>query len=625
MVWHILKPHTRSTESVPLLLPSLSVVSPIKYNNLRWRVDDMGGVKREMYKYKSNAESIDVVRPDPSSTYEDQDQDQSSKYMTANVKAPRMSGVVVKTVAWFLESRILGTWLVYLLKRDNLIHKLVTNAELEESPVYVPQHPFEELDEHEVKQIDSDLSTPLNQVQKTIEYCLPLRSPNPNDATLHKPLPSVTQFHRWTIMDYFTAYTNRQVTPYMVAERLITAIKESSIAPLKMGFFINYCQEDILKQARESSLRYEKGDVISVLDGVPIAIKDEIDCPPYPTTGGTKWLHKRRECKGDAECVARLRQCGAVLIGKTNMHELGAGTSGINPHYGAAKNPFDMGKIAGGSSGGSAAVVAAGLCPVALGVDGGGSVRMPAALCGVIGFKPTFGRVPHSGVLPLNWTVGMVGVLAGTVEDALIVYSAIAGDIKTLEHSKEFIKIKTVEVIIPEIETMRLAHYVTIGTECSTALASHFKYSKNLRKSGWDVRVGLSIYSAFSGKEYIQAQRIRNRQLQIHKNVFARADVIVTPTTGVTAYPILNDCLKTGELDYVNGAALVRYQIAGNFLGLPAITVPVGYDNKGLPIGLQFIGKPWSEPTLLHIAFAIQEICNQDYKKPTVFYDLLQI
>ncbi|CAN0858186.1 Fatty acid amide hydrolase [Linum grandiflorum] len=650
MVWHILKPHTRSTESVPLLLPSLSVVSPIKYNNLRWRVDDMGGVKREMYKYKSNAESIDVVRPDPSSTYEDQDQDQSSKYMTANVKAPRMSGVVVKTVAWFLESRILGTWLVYLLKRDNLIHKLVTNAELEESPVYVPQHPFEELDEHEVKQIDSDLSTPLNQVQKTIEYCLPLRSPNPNDATLHKPLPSVTQFHRWTIMDYFTAYTNRQVTPYMVAERLITAIKESSIAPLKMGFFINYCQEDILKQARESSLRYEKG--------------------------GTKWLHKRRECKGDAECVARLRQCGAVLIGKTNMHELGAGTSGINPHYGAAKNPFDMGKIAGGSSGGSAAVVAAGLCPVALGVDGGGSVRMPAALCGVIGFKPTFGRVPHSGVLPLNWTVGMVGVLAGTVEDALIVYSAIAGDIKTLEHSKEFIKIKpklyvpdlkstnslssirfardtewfndcnmeirtccsraldllslkygweTVEVIIPEIETMRLAHYVTIGTECSTALASHFKYSKNLRKSGWDVRVGLSIYSAFSGKEYIQAQRIRNRQLQIHKNVFARADVIVTPTTGVTAYPILNDCLKTGELDYVNGAALVRYQIAGNFLGLPAITVPVGYDNKGLPIGLQFIGKPWSEPTLLHIAFAIQEICNQDYKKPTVFYDLLQI
>ncbi|CAN1190199.1 Fatty acid amide hydrolase [Linum perenne] len=357
-------------------------------------------------------------------------------------------------------------------------------------------------------------------------------------------------------------------------ERLIAAIREASTAPLEMGFFINYCPEDILKQAKESSLRYERGDVISVLDGVPIAIKDEIDCAPYPTTGGTKWLHKMRESKGDAECVLKLRQCGAILIGKTNMHELGAGTSGINPHYGATKNPYDIKKITGGSSSGSAAVVAAGLCPVALGVDGGGSVRMPAALCGIIGFKPTFGRISHSGVLPLNWTVGMVGVLAGTVEDALIVYSAISGEMETLEeHTNEF-PIKTVEVIIPEIETMRLAHYITIGSECSTALASHLTNSKNLRKSGWDVRVGLSIYGAFSSKEYIQAQRVRNRQFQIHKNVFALADVIVTPTTGVTAYPILNDCLKTGELDYVNGAALVRYQIAGNFLGLPAITVP---------------------------------------------------
>nr|XP_023907329.1 fatty acid amide hydrolase-like [Quercus suber] len=112
--------------------------------------------------------------------------------------------------------------------------------------------------------------------------------------------------------------------------------------------------------------------------------------------------------------------------------------------------------------------------------------------------------------------------------------------------------------------------------------------------------------------------------MQFHMKIFAEADVIVSPTTGVTAYPIQDDASETGELDYINGAALVRYSIAGNFLGLPAVTVPVGYDKLGLPIGLQFIGQPWSEPTLIHIASAMQAICKPDYKKPEVFYNLLK-
>ncbi|CAI0403989.1 unnamed protein product [Linum tenue] len=381
----------------------------------------MGGAfKANRVVYKA-ASSIDVARRRLPANSDDDGEEEDQSYLHPDVKAPRMGGVVVKVFAWFLESRILGALLLYLLKRNNLIHKLVTNAELEESPLYVPLHPFQELEEQEVKQIEPS-SDPASQVQQAVENCLlPLSSPNCSTTTS-------PGFHRWTVMDYYNAYTTRQITPTMVAERLIAAIEESSSAPWDMGFFINHCPKDILKQASESTLRYERGEAISVLDGVPIAVKDEIDCAPYPTTGGTKWLHKARASEGDAECVARLRQCGAILVGKTNMHELGAGTSGINPHYGATRNPFDVGKIAGGSSSGSAAVVAAGLCPAALGVDGGGSVRMPAALCGVVGFKPTFGRVPHSGVLPLNWTVGMVGVLAGTVEDSLIVYAAISGD-----------------------------------------------------------------------------------------------------------------------------------------------------------------------------------------------------
>ncbi|XP_015937468.1 fatty acid amide hydrolase [Arachis duranensis] len=576
-------------------------------------------------------------------------------YLQANVKAPRMTGILIKIFIAILECPILGTLLLYILKGNNLIHDLVTNVDLQESPLFVPLHDFEDRKEKEVKCIDSS-SSPPEKVQLAID-CLPKSSSEEQENS----------FSRWTIMDYYKAYSSGNTTPSMVAEKFIAAVNESVKPPLQMGFFIDYNTDDILRQANESTLRHKAGEPISVLDGVPVAIKDEIDCLPYPTTGGTKWLHKERPCEDDACCVKRLRLCGAIIVGKTNMHELGSGTSGINPHYGPARNPYDKNKIAGGSSSGSAAVVSAGLCPVALGVDGGGSVRMPAALCGVVGLKPTFARIPHAGVLPLNWTVGMVGILAGTVEDAMIVYAAISGEIpsdkpsgtpskinlpllsmtkslsgiKLAKYGKWFddcsddVKLccsqallklqnhynwKTLDVTIPEIEVMRLAHYTTIGSECSASLGS--LREKNIAEFGGDARVALSIYSSFSSLEYLNAQRIRNRQLQLHMKIFAEADVIVSPTTGVTAYAIQDDALKTGELDYINGAALVRYSIAGNFLGFPAVTVPVGYDKLGLPIGLQFIGRPYSEATLIHLAFAMQAICL--YKKPGQYYDLLR-
>ncbi|GMH13101.1 hypothetical protein Nepgr_014942 [Nepenthes gracilis] len=580
-------------------------------------------------------------------------------YLRANVKAPRMAGFLVKLFAWLLELRIIGKIVLNILKKENLIHKLISFAELEEPPVFVPVHPSEEYGE-QVKCIEFNLS-PFEQVQEALE-CLPSSLENiPNAAK--------SSFHRWTILDYSRAYRSGVLTPNMVAERFIAAADKYSNHPCNMSFFINYDAKDILRQATESTDRHKRGEPISILDGVPIAIKDEIDCTPYPTTGGTKWLHKVRSCTDDACCVERLRSCGALLVGKTNMHELGSGTSGINPHYGATRNPYDTSRVSGGSSSGSAAVVCAGLCPVSLGVDGGGSVRMPAALCGVVGFKPTFGRIPHSGVLPLNWTVGMVGILAGCVEDALITYAAISGQLPSDKSTVSMPKVtlpllkpnsfldsiklaqygewfndcsddvkfccsealqklrkhygwETVEVTIPEIEVMRLAHYLTIGSECYASLDCLLQ-KLNYEELGWDTRVACSVYGAFSAKEYIKAQRIRSRQMEFHRRIFLMADVIVTPTTGVTAYTIKDDALRTGELDYVNGAALVRYQIAGNFLGLPAVTVPVGYDKAGLPIGLQFIGKPWSEATLLHIAFAMQALCVSDYRKPQVFSDML--
>ncbi|XP_024982467.1 fatty acid amide hydrolase-like isoform X2 [Cynara cardunculus var. scolymus] len=570
--------------------------------------------------------------------------------------SPRMAGLFAKVFVWFLEMKLIGNILLYFLKKNNRIQSLVSYGVLEESPLYVPLHTYEDVEEEEVKCLDRGMS-PAEQVQHAMD-CL-----QSSDTVLHD---SSFSFCRWTILDYSRAYAKRQITPLVVAERLISAVVQSSSPGMDMSFFIRYDAQDILRQAAESTLRHERGESISVLDGVPIAVKDEIDCMPHPTTGGSKWLHKVRPCKEDACCVKRLRSCGAILVGKTNMHELGAGTSGINPHYGSARNPYDPRRISGGSSSGSAAVVCAGLCPVALGVDGGGSVRMPAALCGVIGLKPSFGRIPHSGVLPLNWTVGMVGILAGTVEDSLIVYAAISGQAEshqptmprvhlpmlkpsnmsriTLAKSNEWFNDcsddiracclhalaslhksygwETYEVTLPDIEVMRLAHYVTIGSECSASIAHHLeKMGKSV--SGWDVRVALSIYGSFDSRDYLNAQRIRNRQMKFYETIFRLADVIVSPMVGVTAYEIKEDAQETGELDYVNGAALVRYSIAGNFLGFPAVTVPVGYDRLGLPIGIQFIGKPWSEAKLIQIAYAMEALCKAEYKKPKVFYDLL--
>ncbi|XP_042492424.1 fatty acid amide hydrolase-like [Macadamia integrifolia] len=582
-------------------------------------------------------------------------------YLRANVKAPRMAGFLIKILAWILESRIFGAMLVYILKDENLVHRLISFAEINEPPLYVPCHPWEDHTEQEVKSVSSE-SSPPEKVQQALECFRPCPQIVENNQCL--------SFRRWTIQDYSRAYISGEITPLMVAQRFLDSVYESSNPSMQMSFFINQNAEDILMQATKSTHRYKTGEPISVLDGVPIAVKDEIDCMPYPTTGGTKWLHKTRPCINDACCVKHLRSCGAILVGKTNMHELGAGVSGINPHYGTTRNPYDINKISGGSSSGSATVVSAGLCPVALGVDGGGSVRIPAALCGVVGFKPTFGLVSHSGVLPFNWTVGSIGILAGTVEDAFIVYAAISGDIpsnqpstllpklsfpllkstntitnvkmakygewfndssddinkccyQALEQLHEHYGWETVDVTVPEIEVMRLAHYVTIGSECNAAIRSDLE-KMGTSEIGCDARVALSIYGSFSSKDYLTAQRFRNRHMQFYKCIFEKADVIVTPATGITAYPIVEQSLEYGDFDYVNGAALVRYQIAGNFLGFPAVTVPVGYDNLGMPIGLQFIGRPWSEPTLIRIALAVQDLCISSYRKPMVFYDLLR-
>ncbi|MEJ5201862.1 MAG: amidase, partial [Anaerolineales bacterium] len=229
-----------------------------------------------------------------------------------------------------------------------------------------------------------------------------------------------------TIRDFAEAYRRGKTTPLEVTEHILSAIQASQQGPIPLNALIATDREDLIKQARMSAQRLKEGRPLSLLDGVPIAVKDEIDQMPFPTTVGTRFLGKK-PAERDSTVVKRLRASGALLIGKANMHEIGINPNGANAFHRRVANPYDLRRDTGGSSSGSAAAVAAGLCPVAIGADGGGSIRIPASLCGIVGLKPTFGRVSEFGAFPLCWSVAHLGPLGCCVEDTALTYAVISG------------------------------------------------------------------------------------------------------------------------------------------------------------------------------------------------------
>ncbi len=207
---------------------------------------------------------------------------------------------------------------------------------------------------------------------------------------------------------------------------MLTAIEASDATKPPLRTFIASNPDDVLRQAEAATHRIRNGQALSLLDGVPVAVKDEVDMVPCPTTVGTAFLGPR-PAKQDSTVVARMRATGAVLLGKTNMHEIGIGVTGLNLHHGTPRNPYNPDHYTGGSSSGSAAAVAAGLCPVAISADGGGSIRIPSSFCGLVGLKPTFGRISEFGAAPLCWSLAHLGAIAATATDAALAYGVLAG------------------------------------------------------------------------------------------------------------------------------------------------------------------------------------------------------
>lgn len=433
------------------------------------------------------------------------------------------------------------------------------------------------------------------------------------------------------------------VDPVDLAQAFLDGRQASDTDDPPMCLFIHLDPQDVLEQARAARDRLARGAPRGPLEGVVLSVKDELDQVPYPTTAGTR-VHLDPVDR-DATAVHRLRKAGAVLTGKVNMHELGSGLTGINPHYGTPRNPYDPERICGGSSSGSGAIVASGLTPVSLACDAGGSIRMPAALTGVVGLKATRGRISTAGTADLVWTTAHVGPIGATAADVALAYLAVAGpdpedpltqgqppvhltgwtrddargitlgvyrdwfedaDTDVVEANRaqlrrfELAGAEVREIELPELDHLMMAHLVLIGVEAASSQIA--PYDADPRQYGHESRLSMALARGLRATDYVHAQRVRSRLIRSWLHATAGLDAIVTPATGCVAPRIQPDAVDVGESDMALSARIMRFMPPGNLLGFPAVTFPVGYDADGLPIAMQVMGRPWMEHVLLRLA-----------------------
>lgn len=457
---------------------------------------------------------------------------------------------------------------------------------------------------------------------------------------------------RSLVRAYAEAYKNGEIDPVQVATRIIKAVDKNNADPKSMNLFIAMDRDDLMSQARASKERINRKAPLGIFDGVPVAVKDEFDQVPYPTTVGTSFLGKKPALV-DATVVDRFRRQGALLVGKANMHEIGINPNGLNVHFGTVRNPFNLDHDAGGSSSGPAAAVAAGLVPVAIGSDGGGSIRVPAGYCGVAGIKPTYGRISEFGAAPLCWSVGHAGPIAGSVADLVLAYTVMAGkdfrdkyslhqpmvtvkdwenpdltgvkigvfspwnrhsdhqcsrccDLMVETFKRAGARVKEIE--IPELDAMRVAHSILILSEMAAAMSDH---KKNLKEMGAGVRVNLSLANLLTGIDYVNAQRMRTRAIKTFTAIFKTVDTIVSPGSAITAPRIPRGFATAGWSALSNELGTMRYVFPANLTGFPAITFPGGYDNNGLPLGVHAMAAPWQEALLFKLANCAEAVVEQ--------------
>ncbi len=422
--------------------------------------------------------------------------------------------------------------------------------------------------------------------------------------------------------------------------------------------FITVCRdlepEEVLQRRASEQRDNASSTLVAMrLAGIPVAIKDLYNTRGIRTTSGSKFFEDYIPDE-DAYAVRRLKEAGALLLGKTNTHEIALGVTNINPHFGAVRNPWDQTRISGGSSGGSAAAVISRMCIAALGTDTGGSIRIPASLCGVVGMKPTYGRVSLRGILPLSWNLDHAGPIARTVEDAAFVLQIISGydpldpaSVKTLpgdyqSHLKDgmsgrkiavavggFIEESDPEVLKAYYEAERV--FEGLGAQLEEVDASWLKdaafanglmttvdaaafHRERLKEHpdwfGADVRQRLEIGAAYTSSEYALARRTQAEVRRRCENLFETCDVLLLPTTPIAA-PLIE-----GDNALERARLLTRFTAPFNLTGMPALSLPCGFTQDGLPIGLQIVARAWNEAGAFRAGYAYEKATSWHERKP---------
>jgi aspartyl-tRNA(Asn)/glutamyl-tRNA(Gln) amidotransferase subunit A len=426
----------------------------------------------------------------------------------------------------------------------------------------------------------------------------------------------------------------------------------------EINAFITVANKETGKQGNKNGQGRDLSTSAHVsLSGIPIAIKDLYETAGIRTTAGTTFF-KDYIPENDSAVVEKLKAVGAFIAGKTNTHEVALGVTGVNPHYGAVHNPWDLARITGGSSSGSAAAVAAGMVLGAMGTDTGGSIRIPASLCGIVGLKPTYGRVSLRGVFPLSWNLDHAGPLTKTVKDAAILLQVIAGydeldpasvNIPVADYLSDIeggVKGRRIAILTgeyawgsePEVsDAVRIAGLVlqSLGAQVEpvemnflrdAALANgtmvqadgaafhHERLTKNPQGFGNDVCQRLQTGAKLTSTEYSLARRT---QVEMHRKMekfFEQYDLLLTPTTPIPALLIEgNDAIEQAR-------RLTRFTAPFNLTGLPALSIPCGFTPAGLPIGLQIVGAPWSETKVLQAGHAFEQATDWHKRKPATHF-----
>jgi len=447
------------------------------------------------------------------------------------------------------------------------------------------------------------------------------------------------------------AVQKKQVSPVELTEACLKRIEQ--VDP-HLKTFITVTAESALQEAKNAEAEIVRGEWKGPLHGIPLAVKDLAETAGVRTTAASAVLEHNVPSE-DAEVVRRLRQAGAVMLGKLNLHEFAYGGSGIIGHFGAAKNPWNPKHITGGSSSGSAAAVAAGLCFGAIGTDTAGSIRLPAAYCGITGLKPTYGLVSTRGIIPLSWSLDHAGPMARTVQDAALILQAIAHYDQHDVYCQKFPPVYYPSALEEKVAGLRLAvaceffnevdpevkrlvdaaalmlgkvtsgvDEISLATEVDRTVvlcepfAYHQKYlpahqqhydPETLRR----IRAGAQV----SAGQYIDAYRQMLWQRREILHVFEKVDLILTPTSPVSP-PSFAELKATPDQLRAKELHLLRNTRPFNVLGLPTISVPCGFTAGGLPVGLQITGAPGAEGTLLAAARAYEKQTEWHKKRPAV-------